>query len=78
MQIGDCVMVATGPYALKHGVIEEIPAGLEHPLVQVRFFSRAGKLMTSKVDLVNERRLCNFGKTQKCLTARQQARLAKA
>ena len=78
MNVDDNVMVVSGPYALKHGQIVDVPVGLEHPLVQVRFFGASGKLLESKTDLVNVRRLVNFGKTERWLTPLQRAREEKA
>lgn len=59
--IGDHVMCNSGPYALNHGVVEEVPKGLQHPLVRVRFFGKSGNLMSTKTDLVNVNRLVSFG-----------------
>lgn len=59
---GDHVLVASGPYWMRAAVVEAIPDGFQHPLVILRFLGSRGQPLKKSADLVNVRRLCNFGK----------------
>ncbi len=63
MNIGDNVMMWSGQYALRHGMIEDIyPNDFEHgPFVTLRFFNIDGSPSKTRADLINAARFTNFG-----------------